>query len=89
MELQVLEKKKYRLLFKLQGADHTLCNALKSELWNDKAVTVATYTVEHPLLAIPKFILETKGVEAKKALLGAIGRLKKEYKGFATVLAKV
>ncbi len=88
MELKVLEKKKYKLIFELEGADHTLCNALKSELWKEKAVTVATYTVKHPLLAVPKFILETKDEEASKVLLKAIGKLKKEYKAFGAALAK-
>ena len=45
MELNFLEKKKDRLVFEIPGADHTLCNALKDELWNDKGVTVATYAI--------------------------------------------
>ncbi len=89
MELNVLEKKKYRLIFELPGADHTLCNALKTELWNDGDVKVATYTINHPLVAVPKFILETKGKDAAEALVEAIGRLQKQFKSFATVLAKV
>ena len=89
MELTVLEQKKNRFVFELGGADHTLCNALKNELWNDDDVKVATYAVKHPLLAVPKFIVETKSGEAKKAVMDAIARLKKLYKGFATALNKV
>lgn len=89
MELKILEKKKQRLVFELQGADHTLCHALNEELWLDSAVKVATYAVQHPLLAVPKFIIETKGKEAKQALLDAISRLRKEYKQYGSVLSKV
>lgn len=89
MELNVLEKKKNRLIFELAGADHTLCNALKTELWNDADVKVATYTVKHPLLAVPKFILETKSKEATQALLDASARLKKEFKSCSALFAKL
>ena len=89
MELNVLEQKKNRLIFELPGSDHTLCNALKTELWNDNDVKVATYAVKHPLLAVPKFIVETKTKDTKKVVLDAIARLKKLYKSFATTLSKV
>ncbi|MBR9702679.1 DNA-directed RNA polymerase subunit L, partial [Candidatus Woesearchaeota archaeon] len=60
MEINVLEKKKNRLVFEIKGADHTLCNALKDELWNDKDVSAAAYSIDHPMKAVPKFIIETK-----------------------------
>jgi len=88
LALNVLEKKKNRLVFELQGADHTLSNALKTELWNDNEVKIATYAVKHPLLAVPKFIIETKSKEATTVLLAAVARLKKDYKGFAAAFAK-
>ncbi len=89
MELNLLEKKKQRLVFELPGADHTLCNALKQELWNDEEVTAATYAVKHPLKPTPRMVLETKQQEATAVLAAAIGRLKKEYKSVGTALAKV
>ncbi len=88
MELNVIEKKKGRLVFELPGTDHTFCNALKAELWNDKDVTAATYAVKHPLLPVPKFIIETKG-DAVKALQGAVSRLQKKYKGFAAAFSSL
>jgi len=89
MELNLLEKKKKnRLVFELPGMDHTLCNALKTELWNDDDVKVATYMIKHPLRAIPKFIVETKSGEATKAVLDAIGRLRKLTKSFAAAFEK-
>ncbi len=88
MELIVLEKKKARFVFELPGADHTVCNALKTELWNDEEVKVATYVVKHPLLPVPKFIVETKSGEAHTAVLEAIVRLQKQYKSFASAFEK-
>ncbi len=79
MEVNILEDKKKRLVFELKGEGHTLCNALRDELWNDKSVTVSAYNISHPLIGIPKFIVETDGKkEAKKALIDAIARLKKK-----------
>ncbi|MBN2368334.1 DNA-directed RNA polymerase subunit L [Candidatus Woesearchaeota archaeon] len=78
MEFNILEDKKKRLVFELKGEDHTLCNVLREELWNDKSVTVSAYNISHPLIGIPKFIIETDGKDPKKALKDAISRLKKK-----------
>ena len=86
MELNILENKKGRLVFELRDADNTVCNALKDELWNDKTVTVATYSIEHPLKAIPKFIVEA--ADPLKALAAASQRLQKTNKALQTAVAK-
>jgi DNA-directed RNA polymerase subunit L len=78
MEINVLEDKKKRLVFELKGEGHTLCNVLRDELWNDKSVKVSAYNIAHPLVGIPKFIIETDGKAPKKALKDAIARLKKK-----------
>ena len=79
MEINILEEKAKRLVFELKGEDHTLCNVLREELWNDKSVTVAAYNISHPLVGIPKFFVETDGSkEPRKALKDAISRLKKK-----------
>lgn len=78
MEINVLEDKAKRLVFEMKGENHTLCNALREELWNDKAITVSAYNIDHPLVGIPKFIVETNGdKEPRKAVKDAISRLKK------------
>lgn len=78
MELNVLEDKKNRLVFEIDGMGHTYINILKNELWNDSHVKVATYNLKHPQISRPKFILETDGDESPKAALnGAVSRLKK------------
>ncbi|MFH1073168.1 MAG: DNA-directed RNA polymerase subunit L [Nanoarchaeota archaeon] len=82
MEITVLESSKKRLVFELKGTDHTFCNALKKELLNDKTVTIATYSIRHPLIAIPKFIIETTGKDPKKVLADAAQRLKEQNSEF-------
>ncbi len=76
-----------RLVFDITGAGHTLCNALKSRLWSDKAVKVAAYAISHPLVGKPRFVLETDGEKPSKVLSTALSKLadiasaaKKEFK---------
>ncbi len=88
MELNVLEDKKGRLIFEVNGMGHTFLNLLKTELWNDDHVKVATYTVKHAEASNPKFILETDGDESpKSALTGAVTRLKKQSEHLKKELA--
>ena len=89
MEINILEDKKKRLVFELVGEDHTLCNALRDELWNDKSVTVSAYNISHPLVGIPKFIVETDGKDTKKALKAAITRLKKKNSDLKNQISKL
>lgn len=90
MEIDVLEQTKKRLVFKLDGGDHTLCNALKDELWNDKDVEAASYNIDHPLIGTPKFIIQTNGnQEPAKALTNAANRLKRKNKTFSEAAAKL
>jgi len=89
MEIKVLEHNKKRIVFELIGADHTFCNSLKKELWNDDSVRAAAYNIAHPLIGIPKFIVETNGQkEADAVLKAAVNRLKKLNKDFITNFKK-
>ena len=88
MEINVLEDKKGRLIFEVNDMGHTFLNLLKTELWNDNHVKVATYTVKHSETSNPKFILETDGDESpKSALTSAVTRLKKQSEHFKKELA--
>jgi DNA-directed RNA polymerase subunit L len=80
MKLTVLEKKKNSLFFEIE-ADHTFCNALKKELWNDKSVTVSGYTNEQVDVGNPSFLVESSE-DPQKAVLDAIKRLKKKNTDF-------
>lgn len=90
MELNILEKTKKRIVFELKGTTHTLCNELKDELWSDKDITAAAYNIDHPLIGVPKFIVETNGkTTPENALEKAADRLKKHNKEFADKFSKL
>ena len=89
MEFIVLEESKDKLVFQLKGESHTFCNALKEALHQVKGVEIATYKIDHPLIGIPKFLIETKGVEPKKALKEALKGLKKKAEEFKKEIQKL
>lgn len=90
MEISVLEKKKGRLIFELHGAHNTVSNSLRDELWNDKKIKVATYSVKHPLTPVPRFIIETEdGADPIDAVVNATKRLQKRNKELLSALKKV
>lgn len=83
MEIKILDDKKNKLIIEIKGADHTLCNVLKSELWNDKHVKIATYSIRHPQISIPQMIVETDGeLSPKNAIMNAVQRLHKTNEKF-------
>jgi len=88
MEIRVLDDKKNRLYFEVDGAGHTLMNALKTELYNDKNVKVSTYAVRHPEISHPKMIVETDGADPRKSVQAAVQRLKKANEKFRKDFSK-
>jgi len=85
MELNVMESKKNKLIFELKGADHTICNIL----WNDEHIKVSTYSIKHPLISSPQFIVETDGdITPKVAINSAINRLKKTSEKFRKIVSE-
>lgn len=82
MEFKVLEETSSKLVFELKGETHTLCNALKKELQDIKGVNLATYRIDHPLIGVPCFQIETKGTEPRTALKQALSNLKKKAQKF-------
>lgn len=89
MEFKVLEEGKNRLVFQLGGETHTFCNALKHELAEVSGVSVATYRVNHPLVGVPQFLVETKGIEPRKAIKEALQLLKKKAVAFQKAVDEV
>ena len=90
MEIKVLEDKKNRFVFEIDGIGHTFLNIIKTELWNDNNVKVATYAIKHPQVSKPKFILETDGDHSPRAALtSAVSRLKKLSEKFKSQLSSV
>jgi len=88
LNVKILEEKKNRLVFEIEGDSHTLAAALSKELWNDEHIKVAGYNVEHPLLAKPKFVVETDGAEPRKLVSAALKRLGKQSEKLRDTAAK-
>ena len=87
MEAKILDDKKNRLIFEVKGVDHTLCNALKTELINDKHVKIASYSIRHPQISVPQLIVETDGeVSPKNAIINAVQRVHKTNEKFKKLL---
>tara|TARA_Y100000034_G_C6810711_1_gene364301 strand:+ start:301 stop:570 length:270 start_codon:yes stop_codon:yes gene_type:complete len=89
MEFKVVEESKNKLVFELKGETHTFCNILKDELRNLKGVEIATYRIDHPLVGVPQFLLETKGIEPRKALKDALKSVKKKAEEFGKEIKKL
>ena len=77
MEFKVLEESKTKLVFELLDETHTFCNLLKEEIRKVKGVNIVAYRIDHPLVGIPRFQLETKGVEPRKAIKEALKNIQK------------
>ena len=89
MEVEILEKKKNMLKFKVKGETHTLCNILRRELMSDNAIEFAGYRVEHPLINEAIFTVRTGRKDPKKAVKDAITRIKKNADSFKTQAKKI
>jgi DNA-directed RNA polymerase subunit L len=88
MEINVIEKTKSKIIIEIKGEGHTLCNALKEELYNDPAVKAAGYFIEHPVVGVPKLVVETSGKAAVKAIVDAAKRLMKKNDNFLAAFNK-
>lgn len=89
MEFKVVEESKNKLVFKLRGESHTFCNLLKAELRKIKGVDLVSYRIDHPLVGIPTFLLQTKGIEPRKALKDALKSIKSLGKDFQKQVKKL
>ena len=88
MQMNVIEEKKGKIVFELEGASHAVCNVLKKELWNDKHIKNAGYTIRHPLVGKPEFIVETDGEDPRKIVANACQKIKKEVDKFSAEFKK-
>jgi DNA-directed RNA polymerase subunit L len=90
MEMNVLEKSKNKIIFELKGEGHSFCNALKKELWKDKHIVAAGYTIKHPLVGIPRMTVETDGSKSPEDILkDASKALKKKAETFQKEFTKI
>jgi len=88
MEINVLEEKKGKFVFELEGASHTVCNILKKELWKDKHIKNVGYTIRHPLVGTPEFIVETDNADPKKIVTSTCQKIAKDIDKFAADFKK-
>ncbi len=89
MEFVVIEESKTRMVFELKGETHTFCNLIKEELLTIKSVVTASYRIDHPLTGVPRFMMETKGAEPRKALKEALASIKKKAEAFRKEVAEL
>ena len=90
MELNIKKDTKKELVFELKGLGHTFCNLLKEALYRTKGVEAASYTIDHPLVNVTKFIVVTDGkTEPKDALKNAIKNVKSKNNDFTKAVQKV
>ena len=88
MEINVLEESKNKLVVEIKGEGHALCNALKAELWKNKKVKIAGYNIAHPLVGIPRLVIETESGDPRKILLDAVKSVKKDADAFLKSFSK-
>ena len=89
MELELLKKEGTVVELRIIGEDHTFCNPIRKNLHEDESVVTAAYSVEHPLLAHPKFYVKTKGGRSPYyALVRASRKLEKDCRDFRQKLKK-
>lgn len=88
MEVKILEQSKNKLVIDVEGESHTLCNALRKELWEDSHIKAAAYNVKHPLIGVPTVIVETDGEDPRKVLIKAAQRIGKKANNFAKLAKK-
>lgn len=77
MEVSIVEESKNKAVVNVKGEGHTICNAIRKELWNDEHVKTAAYAIEHPLIGTPQIIVETDGADPRKTVLAAVKRVQK------------
>ncbi len=82
MEIKVLKQEKNKLEFEVIGEDHTLCNAVRKELWDFDETDISAYRIEHSLISEPIMLVETSKGDPVNAVLKANESLKKKIKEF-------
>ena len=87
MKIKIIEEKKNSLVIEIDS-NHTVCNLIKEELYNDEDVKIASYSIDHPLVGKPRMLVETNGSDAKSALISSAQRTKKYFEKIEGQLSK-
>jgi len=89
MEVNVLKEEKNIIEIELKGEGHTLANLLRSELWNNNDIEIASYNLKHPIASSPILALSVSKGKPKKAIQEAVESLKAKTKEFKNLLKKL
>ena len=89
MKLNILEQKYNEIKVEIEGENHTIANALRKELWENKNVKVSGYNIKHGLIRNPVLVIETEKEKPLVALKKAVSGLKKKMKDLKTVFKKL
>lgn len=88
MELTILNKTKNEISIKIAGETHTLLNALKTALLNNKHIQIASYDIKHPTISDPVLFVRTDGADPIEAIKKASGELAGECDEFIKLFKK-
>jgi DNA-directed RNA polymerase subunit L len=86
--MEVIEESKNKIIF-TWDCNHGFANLFVDELWNDKDIFAAAYEVDHPQIGKPKFVVETKKEDVRKAISSALVRMKKQNNAFLKQVSKL
>ncbi len=75
MELTIVNKTENEINIRIAGETHTLLNALKTVLLNNKHVEIATYDIKHPTISDPVLFVRTDGADPIEVIKKAAGEL--------------
>ncbi len=89
MEINVLEESKNKLKIELKDETHTLCNAIRNELWHHKNVEISGYNISHPLVSSPIITVITNDGKSRKTLLDVVLNLQKKNKELKELIKKL
>jgi DNA-directed RNA polymerase subunit L len=85
MKIEIIEKKKDSLRFKMYNAKHTIPNLLKNQLLLNKDVKMAAYDIDHFEEKDSTFFIKVKeGKNPNEIIKNAIEELTKMLKEFDT-----
>jgi DNA-directed RNA polymerase subunit L len=83
MDVQIIEKSDEKLVFKLEGEDHTLANFIVGYLKRIDGVKRAYYDIPHPLTGVPQVTILTDGsISPIEALSNALNNMSKDLAAF-------
>ena len=80
--MKIIKNEKKELEIEITGESHSLCNALRTVLMEDKNVESAAYVIDHPIIGQPSLYIKAKNPrqslkKATKTLQKRCGEFKK------------